>query len=645
MRSFMRGWIVNPIAALAGVAAAMLGSTAARGDVVTAQWINNTAYSYEITHMPDFDQRRSPAPGIPGLPANGGMYCVPTSTVNLMAYAANHGFPFLEPGPGAWHLQALYNEATNAITIMGIYMGTDPQDGTNGAGWIDGTNQWLADAGVAGLFTATQSYHTGLIGPNLNLIAKKGIQGNIVSIAYGRYERIGTVNGIPLYDRTGGHAVTVAKAERVGSLQKLWVRDPADDPADSSQSVFVNRLWNVTYVLAYVQTNSGNVQRLFSALDYQVPAIGEKVRFIDGMVTLRPKFGLSFINTGGPTLVLTSPIVLQGANPVPTQINVNVPGALLDAIMANDLTEAFTLQELPGLPARLHRIDVATGESQPLSELPGADQIASSPKPAVYVMSETQLQCIDLAAEIPQPTTIPLPLPGSAITYDSVKNETVVLSVPARRLMRYRNLQDPPTLMEIPTSIPLMGMAKIAIDPTTGLYWFVSQGTHRMHGWNLNAAGGPVFDQAELPGKQQPLSVDFDDQGHMFVSHSEGVMELRHAGAAAGWVVLPDSPFANAPGGTAFRITKSETNFDPALHNGPGWVNISPEQLTFGQLVPDCHGDVNRSGVTNVTDLLIVINSWGPCPIGPCPADAAGTGRVVNVEDLLAVIGGWGPCP
>ncbi len=55
-----------------------------------------------------------------------------------------------------------------------------------------------------------------------------------------------------------------------------------------------------------------------------------------------------------------------------------------------------------------------------------------------------------------------------------------------------------------------------------------------------------------------------------------------------------------------------------------------------------CPTDTNHDGQTNVTDLLAVINAWGPC--AGCPADINHDNQV-NVSDLLAVINGWGPCP
>jgi hypothetical protein len=55
--------------------------------------------------------------------------------------------------------------------------------------------------------------------------------------------------------------------------------------------------------------------------------------------------------------------------------------------------------------------------------------------------------------------------------------------------------------------------------------------------------------------------------------------------------------------------------------------------------------DINRDGVVNIDDLLLVIGKWGACqsPPFPCPADVTGDG-VVNIDDLLAVISAWGSC-
>ncbi len=53
--------------------------------------------------------------------------------------------------------------------------------------------------------------------------------------------------------------------------------------------------------------------------------------------------------------------------------------------------------------------------------------------------------------------------------------------------------------------------------------------------------------------------------------------------------------------------------------------------------------DVNGDGVVGITDLLLLLASWGACPAAPthCPGDVNGDGRV-GIVDLLAVLAAWG---
>ena len=52
-------------------------------------------------------------------------------------------------------------------------------------------------------------------------------------------------------------------------------------------------------------------------------------------------------------------------------------------------------------------------------------------------------------------------------------------------------------------------------------------------------------------------------------------------------------------------------------------------------------GDLDGDGVVGVSDLLILLGSWGACE--GCPADLDGDGDV-DAADLANLLGSWGPC-
>lgn len=77
------------------------------------------------------------------------------------------------------------------------------------------------------------------------------------------------------------------------------------------------------------------------------------------------------------------------------------------------------------------------------------------------------------------------------------------------------------------------------------------------------------------------------------------------------------------------------------------WTNVVADRVRT--LVPGgVPEDLDMDGDVDFTDIVIVLSSWGPCPLkGPCPADYDGLLGVPDGEvgflDLLRVLAAWNP--
>ncbi len=64
-------------------------------------------------------------------------------------------------------------------------------------------------------------------------------------------------------------------------------------------------------------------------------------------------------------------------------------------------------------------------------------------------------------------------------------------------------------------------------------------------------------------------------------------------------------------------------------------------EIDHVQFVVPCPWDLDANGSVGVSDLLLLLASWGPCK--GCPADFDGNDDV-GVSDLLVLLANWGPC-
>ena len=71
---------------------------------------------------------------------------------------------------------------------------------------------------------------------------------------------------------------------------------------------------------------------------------------------------------------------------------------------------------------------------------------------------------------------------------------------------------------------------------------------------------------------------------------------------------------------------------------------MSATDSRWVRMTPLCTPDTDGDGQVSITDLMNVIDHWGPSPFAGATADVTGNGQI-DMDDLLAVIMNWGACP
>jgi hypothetical protein len=192
--------------------------------------------SFHIDGVPDFDQRRH------GLPENGGAYCMPTSTMDLLFYLANRGLPNLKNyylDLGNKLLKAYpYFGLTLRLEEMGARCGTDPEKGTHGGDWTGGVIDYIEN--MSSYWFNAQSVYKSKGFPCPNYAMGWMRLGAVACYCQGWYSNPHDYKKI----RNGGHCLAITGVESSwteippsyylphgGSAYdfSLLIRDPASD--------------------------------------------------------------------------------------------------------------------------------------------------------------------------------------------------------------------------------------------------------------------------------------------------------------------------------------------------------------------------------------------------------------------------------
>lgn len=594
--------------------------------------------------IPDLDQVRT------GLPGGGSNHCVPTCTMDLFKYMTNHGYPGLAPGSGPWvGSQAVFNQMTTAIDLMGIYMNTVPSGegaGTSGSNAVAGINQWVNDSGIAGDILVTMYGVSGNDAPELGDIALSMLLDRPISLSVGWYltdpQILGQLN------RDGGHCVAAARLpDFCTPNRKLSIRDPGNGGDASTQQLGTTETYSIQTQIVQLINDENNVYYtgpLERMLGYGSVS---KPGYIDAFRSFTPKFGIAACNNpvNGLCVQVFSPN--PGFTAAPNQTHLNPAGAiLLDLDVHPDLMHTLVLSsnatgggtnslrvfenrqradngQLVSLPFNVRR--VTTGNSWR----------------RVYALASNGLSIV--SAPLPNaPTPAPAPVIASqhqqidAICFDHNKNQLVALAAAARRVIRL----NPDTLAEVsnfplPTGVVVGPDPRITICPVGSYLWLASGAPTAFGIENVGTSLAIAAVISSTPAAPC-LGIDADDRGHVFTSVNGAVIEFARNSTGAWTRVLAGDFDAMPAAGGNFRVARSRSNISRAIHDQPEWTSaFLPD--TFAPSIPDCVADFNLSGNATVQDLFDFLEAWFA---GDLSADI-NENMSVTVQDIFEFLRAW----
>lgn len=608
-----------------------------------------------VTYMPDFDQKRAAIFQVPGLPGDGGMYCVPTATMNVLAYLDAHGspqiqfdsIPYLPGDAGA------YASVTHELDLLGFLMETSPSGGTGVAGWYVGTDLYLPSDG----FVVFQQLMTANQNTTSREIAKVSRQGGLPALCYGRWN---TPDGIVLTTRDTGHCVTPTRIQHGNGVSELRFRNPSSSDSEFFQSDYAHQIINIQD--SWFSWNGQNY--LMTQMMFAPTASDTRLRLIDSIQWIFPQQGLTNYPQGSLTVKTPNPII-------PTQPQVKTfvcPSDPTHFEMSPDRTFiAYTTTDPATGISHLWQLDTETEQSTQIARLNSPAGLAFGRDGSIFVGDGSSLKKFPVSAgQIGAPDTSDMPN-GEVIkdiAYDDTTDQVVarhtggisiLLADGSVRALPLPSSIDPASLRGI---MPLPGdpySADGEVDARDYVIWRRNLGTAAVAVWTdsqflvlgTDPATGDTVPAEELSLNFEEIKfASMDQHGKLYLvvegtSTGNGgphVKVFDGITAATAMQEDLDSPFANLPAGDSFKIGRSRTNYQAALHSGPGWNTNTPvDELLPATDIPDCPADWNADEAVNVFDLLGYLDEWFA---GTAAADLTGDEQT-NVFDLLAYLDLW----
>jgi hypothetical protein len=541
--------------------------------------------------MPDFDQQRAT------LPNDGLMYCSPTATANALAYLSNHGYPDLFDGPRHWQSQTHDADVSDFLRVMGVLMSTSPTDGTDGAGWKSGMNLLVAGEGIV----TASAFASGFAGISPHQLADQMRLGGVVLPVIGWYDDLGSGR----WRRNGGHVITMWGAFNTCDQPQdmfLAFHDPGNDDLLTTQSGFATTTTDFT-------TDPAWTFRYTSESTYyprQVMRMNANNGFLDGFKVILPLYGITselFLND--ITFTVPKPAT-DDPEPIRFTIDLPTPAEKALAVAIGSLpTEGFVLTQVAAdRIGTLYHARIVDGVLTPIADFPTPRGMVMGRDGCAYVASAASIDCYGLTGPDAYGLThtIDLPARADAMHYDDAADELIVLSMATGRLMRLDKQLGLLANDAIPAGVALTGDGSVTVNPVDGKAWVAATGSPVLTRLVRDALGRLVVDtQTTLPGVASPASLQFDDDGVLYIA-DDGAIKSFVQPPRGGWE-RSTSPLDGLASGPVFLAGRGRTNFDPATMED---VNILPPPGDPG--APDCRVDLDLDGALTIFDFLTFQN-------------------------------------
>ncbi len=587
---------------------------------VTINYSSSSQYTYKVSQVPDFDQKRS------GTPNNGNMYCAPTSALNWAAYVSGHGYPSVSPPWKNWQLQANQPLASINQVAMGVVMGTSATGGTDLEGMMGGQNAWFGSGFIHYGVNAS-----GASSPTYDTLANLALAGSLVMVRVGWYN----TSNYPFITRTGGHITCLTRAVRSGSSRTLGINDPASDDGDiTMQGIFSRE----NYPCQNENVIADGWPRTYTKM------VGYGSGYIDGYRAILPLYGITNIPLTLNKLKIKKLSFL--GNEAPTEFNLDLLGnAVLLSMDSNPINLLYMYKTGAGAPiSNIHKLNTVTGESTPLvTEVGNITAMTTGRQGWLYFVKGLKVTCIDLDSnpQVLQSNSVPGPV--DAMEYDDMHDEVVMFDKSNKKIYRLpKSLAGRPKVLPLPVGLEFPGTPVMAIHPKTGHAWIgSSQNAKIFEAYVDPDTGGAMTFPLLLPATVGPKSLQFDDDGLIYICDGSVKVYKNNGDGKANQLGPDDSPFAGLASDTFFRLPRSRNNFDPD-------EMLKPEQIEtvlpteFSLSVPDCKEDLNGDDKVDGADLGILLADWGTTEFSVADLNADG---VVDGSDLGLLLAMWGACP